>query len=280
MSDRSADRGPILITGCSSGIGAATARRLAQRGHLVYATARRPETLSEAAAAGCRTMALDVTDEKSMVNAVESVLAEHGRVGALVNNAGYGEYGAVEEVPIERVRRQFETNVFGMARMCQLVLPSMRAAGTGRIVNIGSMGGKLTFPYGGYYHATKHAVEALSDALRFEVAPFGVQVSLFEPGAIRTEFGETISGTLNESSEADSPYAQGTRRMDEMIAELYGSKMMSVGPDAVAKVIEKAITAKRPQARYVVPSATRGLLGLRQVLPSRGWDAVMRARMR
>ena len=134
-----------------------------------YATARKVETLADWPPPGARTLALDVTDEESMVAAVEAVVAEHGRVGALVNNAGYGEYGAVEDVPVDRIRRQFETNVFGLARMCQLVLPSMRAAGAGRIVNIGSMGGRLTFPYGGYYHATKHAVEALSDALRFEV---------------------------------------------------------------------------------------------------------------
>jgi NAD(P)-dependent dehydrogenase (short-subunit alcohol dehydrogenase family) len=274
------DVGPILITGCSSGIGAATAKRLAQRGQLVYATARRPDTLSEATAAGCRTLALDVTDEASMVAAVDAIVADHGRVGALVNNAGYGEYGAVEDVPIERVRKQFETNVIGLSRMCQLVLPSMRAAGRGRIVNVGSMGGRLTFPYGGYYHATKHAVEALSDALRFEVAPFGIQVSLFEPGLIATEFGSTVSGTLEDTTAAESPYAQGAARMDKMISDMYANKVLSVGPGAVAKVIECALTSRRPQARYVVPSVTRGLIGVRQVLPSRAWDAVMRTATR
>jgi NAD(P)-dependent dehydrogenase (short-subunit alcohol dehydrogenase family) len=269
------DVGPILVTGCSSGIGAATAKRLGGHGHLVYATARRPETLADAAAAGCRTLALDVTDEASMSAAVDTVVAEHGRIGALVNNAGYGEYGAVEDVGMDRVRRQFETNVFGLARMCQLVLPSMREAGRGRIVNIGSMGGRMTFPYGGYYHATKHAVEALSDALRFEVAGFGVQVVLFEPGLIATEFGSTVSGTLGDTTDEGSPYSAAAARMDAMIGEMYANRLLSVGPGAVAKVIEKALTTRRPHARYVVPGMTRGLIGARQLLPGKAWDAVM-----
>jgi NAD(P)-dependent dehydrogenase (short-subunit alcohol dehydrogenase family) len=269
------DVGPILITGCSSGIGAATAKRLGRHGHLVYATARRPETLADATAAGCRTLALDVTDEGSMQSAVESIVAEHGRVGALINNAGYGEYGAVEDVPMDRVRRQFETNVFGPARMCQLVLPSMREAGRGRIVNVGSMGGRVTFPYGGYYHATKHAVEALSDALRFEVAPFGIQVVLFEPGLIATEFGSTVSGTLGDTTDEKSPYSDAAARMDKMIGDMYANRLLAVGPGAVAKVIERAITTRRPHARYVVPAMTRGLIGARQMMPSRAWDAMM-----
>jgi short-subunit dehydrogenase len=270
------DVGPILITGCSSGIGAATAERLAARGHLVYATARKPQTLSALVAAGARTLALDVTDESSMAAAVGSIVAEHGRVGALVNNAGYGEYGSVEDVSIDKVRSQFETNVFGLARMCQLVLPSMRAAGAGRIVNIGSMGGRLTFPYGGYYHATKHAVEALTDALRYEVRPYGVKVILFEPGLIRTEFGSTVAQTMGDTTGADSPYAAGAQRMDAMIHGMYGSKVMSVGPAAVARVIERALTRRHPHTRYVVPVMTRGLIGVRQALPGRGWDAMLR----
>jgi len=270
------DVGPILITGCSSGIGAATANRLASHGHLVYATARKPDTLSALADAGCRTLALDVTDDGSMVAAVEAIVAEHGRVGALVNNAGYGEYGAVEDVSMERVRRQFETNVVGVARMSQLVLPSMRAAGAGRIVNIGSMGGRLTFPYGGYYHATKHAVEALSDALRYEVRPYGIKVILFEPGLTKTEFGSTVSGTLGHATAEDSAYAAGAQRMDAMIGGMYKSRLLAVGPDAVARVIERALTRRRPHTRYVVPVMTRGLIGVRQMLPGRSWDAMLR----
>ena len=190
MSGSSASK-VVLITGCSSGIGAATADHLAQRGYTVYATARRPDTLAPLVANGCRAIALDVNDEDSMRAAVEQVEAEHGSVGALVNNAGYSQSGALESIPLDNIRRQFETNVFGLIRMCQLVLPGMRKAGAGRIVNIGSMGGKLTFPGGGVYHATKYAVEALSDALRFEVQGFGVQVVLIEPGLIVTDFAKT-----------------------------------------------------------------------------------------
>lgn len=274
------DAGPILITGCSSGIGAATATRLLEHGHTVWATARRLESLAALAEAGARTAALDVTDEASMRTAVDTVIGEHGRIGALVNNAGYGEYGAIEDVPIDRVRRQFETNVFGLARMCQLVLPSMRGAGRGRIVNIGSMGGRVTFPYGGYYHATKHAVEAISDALRYEVAPFGVQVSLLEPGPITTEFGDTISSTLGDATRDDSPYRDQAMAFDKAAADLYGNRALSVGPDAVARVVERALTARRPLARYVVPERTRALIATRALLPGRAWDAVLRAGVR
>src|SRR4051795_6076398 len=172
----------VLITGCSSGIGRATAERLARAGYTVYATARKPESIADLEGAGCRTLALDVTDEESMSAAVRTVEEAEGAVGVLVNNAGYSQSGAVESVPMDAIRRQFETNVFGLVRMCQLVLPGMREQHWGRIVNISSMGGKFTFPGGGVYHATKHAVEALSDALRFEVAGFGVKVIVIEPG--------------------------------------------------------------------------------------------------
>src|SRR4051794_39462436 len=186
----------VLITGCSTGIGRATAEHLAAKGHTVYATARRPETLSDLADQGIHTLALDVTDEASMRAAVDQVVAEQGAVGVLVNNAGYSLSGAIETVDMDDVRRQFETNVFGLIRMCQLALPGMRDQGWGRIVNISSMGANLVFPGGGAYHATKFAVNALSDALRFEVKGFGVDVTVIEPGLITTEFGETASAQV------------------------------------------------------------------------------------
>ena len=198
----------VLVTGCSSGIGRATAERLAVSGWTVYATARKPETLSELEARGCRTLALDVTDEGSMRAAVAAVEGEHGAVGALVNNAGYSQSGAVETVPMEKVRQQFETNVFGLVRLTQLVLPAMRAARAGKIVNLSSMGGKLVFPGGGFYHATKYAVEAISDALRFEVKGFGIDVILVEPGLIRTSFGTTAAGGVSEAGTDEGDYAQ------------------------------------------------------------------------
>src|SRR4051794_22654844 len=187
----------VLITGCSSGIGRATAERLAKNGYTVYATARRLDSISDLEAHGCRLLALDVTDEQSMTSAVKTVVDAEGAVGVLVNNAGYSQSGAIESVPMDAVRRQFETNVFGLVRMCQLVLPGMREQRWGRIINLSSMGGRLVFPGGGYYHASKYAVEALSDALRFEVKGFGVGVTVIEPGLIKTEFGNAAVSTLD-----------------------------------------------------------------------------------
>src|SRR3954469_13445999 len=197
----------VLVTGCSSGIGRATAERLAARGYVVYATARRRESISDLEARGCRVLALDVTDETSMQAAVATVRDEHGAVGALVNNAGYSQSGAVEEVPMEEVRRQFETNVFGLVRMCQLVLPGMRAQAYGRIVNVSSMGANFTFPGGGFYHATKYAVEAISDALRFEVGGFGIGVVIVQPGIIRTGFADAATDAITASPPVEGPYA-------------------------------------------------------------------------
>lgn len=197
----------VLITGCSTGIGRATAERLAQKGWRVYATARDVEKIHDLANRGCEVLPLDVTDEGSMGAAVGEIERREGAVGVLVNNAGYSQSGAIEEVPMEKVRRQFETNVFGLARMCQLALPGMRRQRWGRILNISSMGGVLTFPGGGYYHATKYAVEALSDALRFEVAGFNVKVTVIQPGLIRTSFADAATGSMDapEDRPADDP---------------------------------------------------------------------------
>ncbi|MGW2619663.1 oxidoreductase [Streptomyces sp. NPDC001500] len=271
----------VLITGTSSGIGRATALRLAGRPELtVYATARRPETLTELAAAGARVLPLDVTDETSMSQAVSAVEAEHGSVGVLVNNAGYGEYGTVEETGLDGVRRQFETNVFGLSRMTQLVLPAMRRAGRGRIVNVGSMGGRLVFPAGGYYHASKYAVEALTDALRFEAAQFGVKVSLIEPGLIRTSFGDVAAHTLAGSAAPTGPYASLNTAAEEQMARSYRSKALSASPDKVAKTIERAVTAARPRARYVVTPAAKALIHTRRLLGSRVFDTYLRLQFR
>ncbi|CAM3280992.1 oxidoreductase [Stackebrandtia soli] len=270
----------ILITGTSSGIGRATALRLARTGHTVYATARDVDAISDLAESGCRTLALDVTDEKSMRAAVETVEAEHGAVGALVNNAGYGEYGTIEETDLDGVRRQFETNVFGLARMTQLVLPGMRAARCGRIVNIGSMGGRLVFPVGGYYHASKYAIEAISDALRFEVAPFGIKVSLVEPGLIRTGFGAVAARSLAETATPTGPYAALNTATDRQIAESYASRFLSADPDAVAAVIARAVTASRPRIRYVVTPVAKFLVHTRRLLGARFFDAYLRGQFR
>jgi NAD(P)-dependent dehydrogenase (short-subunit alcohol dehydrogenase family) len=266
--------GPVLITGCSTGIGRATAERLARAGMTVYASARRPESIEDLKRAGCHAIDLDVTDEDAMRAAVEEVERAHGAVGALVNNAGYSQSGAVETVPLDDVRRQFETNVFGLLRMCQLVLPGMRREGRGRIVNLSSMGGKLTFPGGGIYHATKHAVEALSDAMRFEVRGFGVDVVVIEPGLIRTRFGDAAVASVPAG---DGPYAEFNKAVVAVMERAYDGPLgrLGAGPDAVARTIERALTADRPRTRYKVSASARVLMGQRSLLPDRAWDAVV-----
>jgi NAD(P)-dependent dehydrogenase (short-subunit alcohol dehydrogenase family) len=267
----------VIVTGCSSGIGRATALDLVQHGWTVYATARRLESVAELEAEGCRTLALDVTDERSMRDAVDAVLDREGRIGALVNNAGYSQSGAIETVSPEDLRRQFETNVFGLMRMSQLVLPSMREAGAGRIVNIGSMGGRLTFPGGGVYHATKYAVEALSDALRFEVAGFGVRVALIEPGLIRTGFAEAAVATVDHD---EGPYAAFNAHVAHTTVSTYESGpigKLGGDPEDVAKVVRKALETKRPRARYTVTPSAKLLIAQRRVTPDGAWDRLMAA---
>jgi NADP-dependent 3-hydroxy acid dehydrogenase YdfG len=267
-----------LITGCSSGIGEATAERLNRDGFTVYATARRPETIEDLASQGCKTLALDVTDEDSMVAAVKAVTDAEGAVGVLINNAGYSQSGAVESVPLDQVRRQFETNVFGLIRMCQLVLPGMRDQGYGKIVNIGSMGGRLTFPGGGLYHASKYSVEAISDALRFEVKGFGVDVILVEPGLIVTNFGEVASASVGVSGD-EGPYADWNTKVGRITEGAYKGPMskLGAGPDKVADTIAKAITSKRPKARYPITPSAHLMINQRKFTPDRLWDLMMRA---
>jgi NADP-dependent 3-hydroxy acid dehydrogenase YdfG len=267
----------VLITGCSSGIGHATAQLLAGQGWTVYATARRPETLADLERAGCRTLALDVTDETSMSAAVDAVVQAEGAVGVLVNNAGYSQSGAVESVPLEQVRRQFETNVFGLIRMCQLVLPGMRNQHWGRIVNLSSMGGRLTFPGGGFYHATKYAVEAISDALRFEVRGFGVEVIVIEPGLIVTNFGDTAAGSV-DATPTDGAYAGFNEKVARAVENVYKGPLakLGAGPEAVAQTIAGALKAERPKTRYPVTASARIMMAQRKLLPDRLWDLLMR----
>jgi NAD(P)-dependent dehydrogenase (short-subunit alcohol dehydrogenase family) len=270
----------VLITGCSSGIGAATASRLAKAGRTVYATARRPETLGALEADGCRTLALDVDDDASRRAAVDAVVAAEGAVGVLINNAGYSQSGAVESVTDDRVRAQFETNVFGPLALCRLVLPGMRAQGWGKIVQLSSMGGRFTFPGGGLYHASKHAVEALSDALRFEVRDFGIDVIVIEPGLITTGFGDATVRELDAGTAGDGPYEAFNRAVGVATREAYEKGPLSKlagPPEAVAERIERAINAKRPRARYTVTPSAKLLMGQRALLPDRAWDAVMRS---
>ncbi len=248
----------------------------------MYATARRVEAIAQLEAHGCRLLPLDVTDEGSMRSAVEEVERAEGAVGVLINNAGYSQSGAIEEVPMQKVRRQFETNVFGLARMCQLVLPGMRRQGFGRIVNLSSMGGRLTFPGGGLYHASKHAVEAISDALRFEVRGFGVEVVVIEPGLIRTGFAQTAVRSMGEDGTEPSnndPYAGFDAGVARVTRENYERGLfarLGGGPETVAETIERAISAPRPRTRYTVTPSARLLISGRRILPDRAWDALLR----
>ena len=269
---------PVLITGCSSGIGRASADLLVKAGHTVYATARRTETLAELEAAGARVLALDVTSDASMAAAVEHIEAEHGRVGTLVNNAGYGEYGTIEEADLDRVRKMFETNVFGLARLTQLVLPGMRRAHRGRIVNIGSMGGRMTFPVGGYYHATKYAVEAISDALRNEVRRFGIDVVLIEPGMTRTGFEDNVHSSVanGAGTEADSPYAELLASNAANTSGGYSNPLMATGPESVARVVLKALESEHPRSRYLLTPVAKAMVTARTLGGDRVWDTLVK----
>ena len=269
-----------LVTGCSTGIGRATALALHEAGHPVYATARQVASLAELAERGLKSLALDVTDEVSMSAAVDTVVAEHGSVGVLVNNAGYALQGSIEEASLADVRAQFEANVFGLVRLCQLVLPGMRAAGSGTIVNMGSMGGRFTFPGGGFYHASKHAVEAVTDALRLEVASFGVRVVLIEPGPVQTAFGDTAVSTLtDDTSEASGPYDQFNHELAARFAAAYDGRSgrLAVSADDVAKVVLRAVSSRHPRPRYAVGAIAKGMITGRRLAPDVVWDRFMRA---
>ncbi|MFT4109292.1 oxidoreductase [Propionicimonas sp.] len=263
----------VLVTGASSGIGAATARRLARAGHVVYGAARRIDRLAALQGDGVRPLLLDVTDEASMVAAVERVLAEQGRIDALVNNAGYGSYGAIEDVPQDEARRQLEVNLFGLARLIQLVLPGMRAQHSGRIVNVTSIGGRIATAFGGWYHASKHAVEGLSDSLRQEVAGFGIDVVVIEPGAIRTEWAG-IAAQTGMAASGGGAYAE---RANVAAGRLGGDASpagLGSDPDVVARAIERAVTTPRPRTRYAVGGGAKPVLFARRVLPDRAMDAI------
>lgn len=263
-----------LVTGASSGIGEATARELADAGFTVYAAARRVERMDHLTALGIRPLAMDVTDDASMTAGVEAIMAATGRIDVLVNNAGYGSYGALEDVPMEEARAQMEVNVFGAARLTQLVLPHMRAQRSGTIVNVTSMGGKLATPLGAWYHATKFALEAISDCLRMEVAPFGIDVVVIEPGGIRTEWSGIAADKVRAVS-ATGPYApQGNAVADSLSSESNAKR--SSPPELIGRTIRKAATAKRPKTRYAVGYGAKPLIAAHSILPDRAFDALMR----
>lgn len=264
----------VLITGASSGIGHATALALAARGWIVYGAARRIDRMQELEASGCHVIEMDVTDDASLRAGVDRILTEQHRLDVLVNNAGYGSYGALEDVPIEEARRQFEVNVFGLARLTQLVIPTMRALGRGRIINVSSIGGRIYEPIGSWYHATKFAVEGLSDSLRIELAPHGIDVVIIQPGPIRTEWN-TISRRSAEEYSGTGAYARQAQALVRNYERVDGSAASGT-PEDVAATIVRAVTARRPKTRYATPASAKIVVAARRVLPDRIMDLILR----
>lgn len=262
-----------LVTGASSGIGEATALALHRAGFTVYAAARRVDRMASLVAQGVRAVSLDVTDEDCMKACVQQILDEQGRIDALVNNAGYGSYGAVEDVPMEEAQRQVEVNLFGLARMTQLVLPTMRKQRSGTIVNVSSIGGKTAGPFGGWYHATKFAVEGLSDSLRQEVRPFGIRVVVIEPGGVASEWAGIAADSLRKTS-GSGPYASHATRMAEAMSGRLGNRQPP--PSVVADPIVKAIQSDNPRTRYHMGLLAGPMLVARRLLSDRAMDALTR----
>jgi len=263
-----------IVTGASSGIGHATAFRLHEAGYAVYAGARRVEKMKDLADLGIHAIELDVTDDASMVAFVDRVIAETGRIDVLVNNAGYGAFGALEDVPNDEGRRQFDVNVFGLARLTQLVLPHMRTQRSGRIINMSSMGGRISEPLGSWYHATKFAVEGMSDALRLELAPFGIRVVLIEPGGMNTEWGAIAADSLLAAS-AHTAYAAQATGVARMLRSVDQKPKPSSSPDRIAKAVVRAAQARRPKTRYLLGPGAKPLVTLHRFLPDRVFDAIL-----
>lgn len=264
----------ILLTGASSGIGYDTAVALAQQGHKVYAAARRVERMEPLRQYGIVPLKMDVTDEASMKAGVKTLLDAEGRIDVLINNAGYGYFGAVENVPMDDARNQLEVNVFGLARLCQLVLPTMRAQHSGRIINTASVAGRSVFYYGGWYHVSKYAVESLSDAMRMELKPFGIDVVIIEPGAIKTNWGIIAADHLTESSKGTA-YEQTGTMMANNLRNMYLSNTIS-DPAVVRKAIVRAVNARRPCTRYRIGRMANAIVFFHWLLPTRWWDAFLR----
>ena len=265
----------ILLTGASSGIGFDAAQSLAIQGHKVYAAARRVELMEPLRDYGVVPVRMDVTDEQSMQEGVDIVVATEGRIDVLINNAGYGYFGAIENVTMEEARCQLDVNVFGLARLCQLVLPVMRRQGSGRIINTSSIAGKIVLPFGGWYHVSKFSVEAFSDALRMEMKPFGIDVVMIEPGGIRTDWGLIAARHLRDSS-LNTPYEQTALAESNLLQKAYSGKYLS-SPSVITRAISKAVNRRHPRARYRTGRFSHMGVFVHWLLPARWWDALMRA---
>lgn len=263
----------VLITGASSGIGKETALELRKYGFTVYAAARRIDKMRELEEQGIHPISLDLTEESSMVNCVETIIKKENSIDILVNCAGYGSYGAIEDVSMEEAQRQFQVNIFGLARMIQLVLPGMRKNNYGKIVNISSMGGKIWTKFGGWYHSTKFAVEGLSDCLRLEVKPFGIDVIVVEPGGIKTDWGIIAANHLKEVSKGGA-YEESANKTSKGMMRNYSGNYLSK-PELIAKTICKSVRAKKPKTRYLVGFMAKPMVFTKRILGDRIYDKII-----
>lgn len=268
----------VLITGASSGIGKDAALLLAGEGHIVYGAARRAEKMQALVELGGHALRLDVTDEQQIASVVAGIIEDQGQIDVLVNNAGYAVYGAVEDVSLDEARRQFEVNVFGLAAMTKAVLPTMRAQGSGTIINITSMGGKVYTPLGAWYHGTKHALEGWSDCLRLELAPHGIDVVVVEPGAIATEFGDVVTGPMLQRS-GNGPYGDLAKRVANLTVESYNNGGSSP-PSVISELILRAIRARKPKTRYVAGKWAKPMMWMRKHLSDRTFDRIIMSQVK
>lgn len=266
----------VLVTGASAGIGFETARFLSREGYIVYGAARRVDRLRELEQLGVKTIQMDVTDDQSMVKGIEQIIAAERRIDVLINNAGFGSYGAIEDVTIEDAKYQLDVNVFGAARLTQLVLPYMRANKWGKVVNISSIGGKIATPFGGWYHASKFALEGLSDSLRNEVKQFGIDVILIEPGGVKSEWGSIASDSLKRVS-GHTAYKEMT---NQFAGAFKGTEKKNADPVVIARLIKKAIENKRPRARYVAGYLAKPSLFFRKLLSDKWMDKMIMSQVK
>ncbi|MEO1254954.1 MAG: oxidoreductase [Bacteroidota bacterium] len=269
----------ILVTGASSGIGKVTTLQLIKEGHIVYGAARRVEKMKELEDAGGHSIGMDVLVEDQMQAVINQIFDEQGRIDVLVNNAGYAIYGSVEDITIDEARRQFEVNIFGLARLTQLVLPLMREQKSGTIINVSSVGGKIFSPLGAWYHATKHALEGWSDCLRIELDQFGIDVVVIEPGPIKTEFTDGVNQPMLDRS-ANGPYEDLAKKVDKAAIEAYTNKNQHSGPEVVSNTILKAISSSKPKTRYASGKMSGLLLFMRKWLSDRAFQKVLMSQMK
>lgn len=267
----------ILITGASSGMGKVTSKELIKQGHSVYAVARRLDQMQDIQMMGGFTLQMDITIDSDIQDVVNVIVQKEGRIDILINNAGYGSYGAVEDVSLDEARRQFDVNLFGLARLTQLVLPIMRKNKSGRIVNISSMGGKVYSPFGAWYHATKHALEGWSDCLRIETKPFGIDVVVIEPGGIKTPWGIIAAENLKKTS-GDGAYAERSNKVADSMIDMFTTGKYLTDEVVVSNTIIKASLVKKPKTRYAIGYMAKPVLFMRKFISDRMLDKIVESR--